>query len=131
MADIGVDTNNDVTFSNGNMEIKTGSAQTLQAVRLQLETWKGEWKFDIDQGTDWKTILRTVPPNNPFAEREIRRSVLSVRIYPNNQNTPVYPVKTVLRVDMSFNNTTQALTAFVKYLDIYSTQTQEISVTVP
>lgn len=50
-----------VLDEDGILETITGDETSAQAVRLTLETWKGEFSFDPTHGTDYERIMGKKP----------------------------------------------------------------------
>lgn len=86
-----------------NLRMVDGPEERTQAVRILLETAKGEWFLDTQHGTDYREILGSKPDLDEAAIRETIMEALE-------QEKRITDVR---RLDISFDRRTRVL-----YIDL-------------
>lgn len=114
--DIGVD-NARLVLSDGDLLIRTRSESVKQRVRIALLHVLGEWFRDPSLGIDWFRQILTRPYQQAIADREIRRTILSVP-----------GVASIVRLDFQLGPNDRVLRIRASYRDRYSnTETVEVN----
>ena len=98
--DLLLDENGDLDVG-ADLALSSGIAGVVQAVTIRLQSVKGEWVFDLDDGVDWwDTILgQNFEDNAERIQFEIRNAILST---PN--------IVELQRLTLEFNTSSRLLT---------------------
>lgn len=120
MSSLGVDNDNNVILTNGQLTGLTGRAAVKQRVRIRLRSVRGEWFLNPKRAPDWFGLILTKPFRDAWTRREIRWNVLDVQGVRRVKSVKTYP-----------NQQTQVVRIVVRYLDIYGNDEQEIEVDSP
>jgi len=120
MSSLGVDNDNNVILTNGQLTGLTGRAAVKQRVRIRLRSVRGEWFLNPKRAPDWFGLILTKPFRDAWTRREIRWNVLDVQGVRRVKSVKTYP-----------NQQTQVVRIVVRYLDIFGNDEQEIEVNSP
>lgn len=97
--DIELGTNDEVTLVDGDLVLTRGVAATAQQCSLALRSFKGEWVYDLDDGTPWfQDVL-----GQKYSEAQIRGVI-------RNALLGVDTVASVEKLELSFNRGTRNVT---------------------
>ena len=72
MKDLALNNEHDIVVKHNKMQLVEGAEQKIQSSECTLNTKKGEWKFDLDNGVDFSPILK----RNPDLSTDTLRSIL-------------------------------------------------------
>lgn len=56
----------------------TGIEEAAQKVRVRLNTWRGEWLFDVDEGIDYLDYFQQKQIDTEQIRRDVREEILAV-----------------------------------------------------
>jgi hypothetical protein len=117
--DILLDENGDLDISTGDIQLSSGLAGVVQAVKLRFGLFRGEWFADLSAGIPWWEEILIKSPNIIAVREHFRLAIL---------DTPY--ITEVTALEMTFNPSDRSLTVtWAANTDFGSTgeQTEELT----
>ena len=74
--DIALDINGDLAISSGDLQLVSGSDAIVQAVKIRLQFFKGEWFLNLDAGVPYFQEILVKNPNPNVLQTLFRKALL-------------------------------------------------------
>lgn len=74
--DLALDTNGDFTLTSGDLQLVSGADAIVQAVRIRMQFFKGEWFLDLDAGIPYFQEIFVKNPNPNVLQSLFRQALL-------------------------------------------------------
>lgn len=74
--DIALDVNGDLSVSNGALQMVSDEAAIVQAIRIRMQFFKGEWFLDLDAGIPFFQSVLVKNPDNATLDYVFRKALL-------------------------------------------------------
>lgn len=76
---IDLNENHDIHMMNGNLVLNSDRGTVGQDIKTRLLFFKGEWRFDIDDGTPWLQVIFKKPFNLALAQSATKARILGTK----------------------------------------------------
>ncbi|WP_319371955.1 hypothetical protein [uncultured Ilyobacter sp.] len=108
-----VDSNNDLVFVDGVLQVIDGNSEVVQAIRLELEQNKEQWLLNTYYGTSWVNEAGTGILQNKSTETDIKNEIKRV-INKYSEVTSINSIEftgtNAIDVEIVINNSTEVIT---------------------